>query len=331
MKKTRLKGGSLSGTYLCRPGIGVPFVRKDVSLINNREYGFQRWYSQLKRLQRYEHMFPGVFPKLIGYGRDEDQAYFDIEYIEGTLTVLEFLEQTDNPKLIDEMFAELVVVMDSMHKTELTSSDSSCGLYIYEEIEQKMLACKQNARYQEFTSYPEIIFNGRPIAGLKNILGEYKEMFKQVFKQQKETFTHGNLTLENILYQPKSKKITFIDPYEENIIDSKLAEYSQVLQSSNSLYELYNSSIVNIDGNKITSKIVIPNGLEYFNKSFKSFMSKRLTSNEIRIVKLLEVSQFARMLPFKMEIDEDKMLFFYALGSSLFHDLKLDWSNKKLS
>jgi hypothetical protein len=127
------------------------------------------------------------------------------------------------------------------------------------------------------------------------------------------------------VYQPKIKKITFIDPYEENIIDSKLAEYSQILQSSNSLYELYNSEKVAIHGNQVSIIKNVPYGLEYFNRLFKSFIKERLTPDEIKIVKLLEISQFVRMLPFKMEIDEDKMLFFYALGSSLFHDLKLEW------
>lgn len=324
MNKTRLKGGSLSSTYLCHPGIGAPFVRKEVSLIKNREYGFQRWYSQLKRLQRYNHMFPGVFPKLVGYGREDDQAYFDIEYVDGAVTVFEFLKETDNPKLIDEMFTELILVMDSMHKVVLPSSDSSYQLYIYEEVEQKMLACMQNARYQEFTSYSKIFFDGRSIVGLKNALDEYLEMFRQVFKQQNETFTHGNLTLENILYQPKLKKITFIDPYDENVIDSKLAEYSQILQSANSLYELYNAAVVNIQGNQVSVDVNVPYGLEYFNNLFKSFMKQRLTPDEVKIVQLLEISQFMRMLPFKMEIDEDKMLFFYTLGSSLFHDLKLE-------
>ena len=39
-----------------------------------------------------------------------------------------------------------------------------------------------------------------------------------------ETFTHGNITLENLLYIPDESKFIFIDPYEENIIDSVLAE-----------------------------------------------------------------------------------------------------------
>ena len=328
MKKIKLKGGSLSGTYLCMSDTGESFVRKDVSLIENREYGFQRWYSQLKRLQRYGNMFPGIFPKLIDYGRDGDLAYFNIEFIEGSQTVREFVSQTSDTQLIDEMFAQLVSVMEEMHKTELPSFEPSFALYIYEEIEQKISACMLNDRFQEFSSYPEILFNGKKVAGMQHILSEYVEMFRSVYKNPIETFTHGNLTLENILYQPKNNKIIFIDPYEENIIDSSLSEYSQILQSSNSLYELYNAGAPVIEGNRVSIDIDIPNGLKYFNKIFRSFMKATLTSDQIKVVRLLEISQFARMLPFKMEIDEDKMIFFYALCSYLFHELKLEWEKK---
>ena len=325
MKKIFLKGGSLSKTYLCIPIFGKPFVRKDVLLISNREYGFQRWYSQLKRLQRYGSMFPGVFPKLIDYGRDGDLAYFNIEYIEDAQTAHEFLLQTSNVYLIDKMFDQLVSVMGVMHKTELPSFKSSSVLYIYEEIEQKINACMHNARFKEFSSYTEIFFNGKKVTGMQHILNEYIEMFGSVYKNPIETFTHGNLTLENILYQPACNKITFIDPYEENIIDSKLAEYSQLLQSSSSLYELYNLGAPRIEGNEVLLEVGSPSGLKYFNNIFNVFMKETLTTDQIRIVRLLEISQYARMLPFKMEIDENKMLFFYALGSYLFHELKLDW------
>ena len=326
MKKIRLKGGSLSGTYLCVPELSEPFVRKDVSLTVNREYGFQRWYSQLKRLQRYGNMFPGIFPKLLEYGREGDYAYFNIEYIENAQTVHDFVSQTSDNQLIDRMFAQLVYVMGQMHKTELPSFEPAFALYIYEEIEQKISTCMQNSRFQQFSSYAEIVFNNKKVVGMRYIINEYMEMFQSVYKKPTETFTHGNLTLENILYQPATNRVILIDPYEENIIDSSLAEYSQILQSSNSLYELYNNAIPRIEGNQIYVDFTIPSGIKYFNEIFRVFMGQTLSSDQIKIVRLLEISQYARMLPFKMEIDEDKMLLFYALGSYLFHELKLEWN-----
>jgi hypothetical protein len=53
-------------------------------------------------------------------------------------------------------------------------------------------------------------------------------------------------------------------------------------------------------------------------------MRSRLDENEMHVVKLYELSQFTRMLPFKLHVARDKMIFFYALASSLLYDLKAE-------
>lgn len=325
MERIKLKGGSLSGTYLYKPQGAKPFVRKEASLSEHREYGFQRWYSQLKRLQRYSVLFPGIFPKLITYGKSGDLAYFDLEFVEEAVTIHEFLTVTTDKTLIDALFTELVAVMSTMHCKEIPSTAAPFDLYIYEEIEQKMIACGNNKRFQEFVNYTEIVFNGEKVPGLRWVLEDFREIGKAVYRNTTETFTHGNLTLENILYQSKTGKVIFIDPYEENIIDSKLAEYSQILQSSNSKYEIYNGLKPTVFKNSIQLKAPEFDGLNYFNTKFLEYLRVNNTAEDIFVIRLFEVSQYARMLPFKMEIDEEKMLFFYGLGSYLFHKLMEDW------
>lgn len=320
IRKTRLKGGSLSGTYLCETEDG-PYVRKEVSLRVNREYGFQRWYSQLKRMQRYSVLFPGTFPRLLTYGRDSEMAYFDMEYIPDAVTVHEFLMNGPDRAAIDAMFGQLVAVTDAMYKTQIPSTAAPIELYIYEEIEQKMLACAENARFREISSYPTIVFNGVSVPGLASQLPALVEMARARYQNTAETFSHGNLTLENILYQPKTNTIVLIDPYEENVVDSTLADYSQILQSCNSHYEIYNALTPRLSGNQI-DLIAPPNeGLAYFRSRFFELLNARYNRNDLTMIGLLEVSQYARMLPFKMAIDEDKMVFFYGLGSYLFDRL----------
>jgi hypothetical protein len=322
MIKTRLKGGSLSGTYLCTPSAGAPFVRKEVSLTTNREYGFQRWYSQLKRMQRYEILFPGHFPKLVTYGRDGDMAYFDMAYIPDAVTVHDYLIAPRTRAEIDAMFDALMALTGTMYRTQIPSTTAPIELYIYEEIEQKMRACAGNARFQEIATYPAIYFNGHEVPGLASVLPAFRELARANYRNTTETFSHGNLTLENILYQPATATITLIDPYEENVIDSALADYSQILQSCNSKYELYNALTPTIAGARIDLAVPAYAGLEYFRDRFLAFLRERYTPEDVVVIRLLEISQFARMLPFKMELDEDKMVFFYALGSYLFHQLR---------
>lgn len=325
--KTRLKGGSLSGTYDCMSSDGRRFVRKEVSLSKNREYGFQRWYSQLKRMQRYSVLFPGFFPPLVTYGRDGDMAYFDMEYIPDAITVHDFLLQTTDTTKIDALFGELIRLTDVMYRTEIPSTGAPMDLYVYEEIEQKMLACEGNARFRQIAGHPTVVFNGTTCPGLAQVLPAFRELARAHYRRTTETFSHGNLTLENILYQPSTNRIILIDPYEENVIDSALADYSQVLQSCNSKYEIYNARTPSLADNRIDLAIPDYPGLEYFRRKFFAFLHDRFTPDDLITIRLLEISQFARMLPFKMEIDEPKMVFFYGLGSYLFHELSREISH----
>ena len=133
-----------------------------------------------------------------------------------------------------------------------------------------------------------------------------------------ESYTHGNITLENIIYDEDKDTIVFIDPYEENIIDNCYNEYSQLLQSCNSHYEIYNSlnieSFENID-------LDVPYGIEKFNQLFHSYMESSMTESQIKVVKYFEISQFIRMLPFKLNVDRKKMFLFYSLASHLTNKL----------
>ncbi len=320
--KVRLKGGSLSGTYLIKED-NKQYVRKEISLKENREYGFQRWYSQLKRIQRYSVLFPKLFPKLLGYGiiKSEDKAYFDIEYIDNSYNGFDFLCNTTSKTKIDKFIKTLKRSMDEMYKMKMTSDSNSIGLYIREEVNQRLLDCNHNKNFKKFLEYKEIVFNNEIIPSLIYKLEEYKTLASNNYINPIETFTHGNLTLENIVYSPDTDEVYFIDPYEENIIDSPLAEYSQLLQSSNSLYELYNQSTPIVSGNQVKIDVKIPEGLSYFNTKLNKIIDSNFNNKDIKIIKILEISQFIRMLPFKAIVDENKMVFFYSLASKLLNDL----------
>src|SRR3989338_9475599 len=120
MERTKLKGGSLSGTYHCIDK-SRSFIRKEVSLTENREFGFYRWFSQLKKLQRLGRMFPELFPKVIGIGLEGGMSYFDLEFIENSVTVHEFLVKNPIPKDVEKVFTELICSMDILHSVKMPS------------------------------------------------------------------------------------------------------------------------------------------------------------------------------------------------------------------
>jgi hypothetical protein len=324
----KLKGGSLSSTNVMEES-GRIFVRKSVSLIENREYGYQRWYSQLKKIQRYSIMYPGLFPKLLDYGVIDKESYFDIEFYASAVNAYNYLKDCNSQKKVDIFFKALITAINTLHKNKFNTSVGSINLYIHEEVEQKLKDCNVEESFVNFIKNKKIIFNGVEVPSFVENFSCYKEMLKNSFKETNEIFTHGNMTLENILYIPDSNQIIFIDPYEENIIDSELAEYSQLLQSSNSHYEMYNESKAKILLNNISVEVSTPFGIGYFNELLLKYIDNKFNKDQVLVIRLLEISQFIRMLPFKMKVDKTKMIFFYGLASFLFNNIEEDIQNER--
>jgi len=304
-----LKGGSLSKTEVH----DNKFVRKSVSLSKHREYGYQRWYSQLKKTQRLHHMFPPLFPQILRFGIDNNNAYFDIPYYKDMVNGHTFVKNSQ-PKQIDIFLHHLIKNMNKLHSILFLSDRNAINLYFKEEVEQKIKEATKNKTFNKFLNYNTINFNGNEIPSLISQLDNYKHKFKQYYKEETETLTHGNITLENLLYDPNNQQLLFIDLYEENIIDTPLAEYSQLLQSSNSKYEQYNKSTPIINKNKVFCNLSRNYyGLSYFNKQLINHLNRIYSIDQIKCIKLFEISQFIRMLAFKSKFSTNKTIFFYSL------------------
>lgn len=316
--KTLLKGGSLAGTYLVDSSEGQ-FVRKEISLDSDREYGFQRWYSQLKRLQRYDTLFPDLFPKVIRFGSNGKQGYFDIEYFPDAINCFDYLKNFSSESKEIRIFDLIIEGMKILHSIKIKSCSDAINLYHREEVTQKLEDCWGNTEFFNYANSSSVVFEGHEVPSLISMLPEYEDFGATNYKKLshvEESYTHGNITLENILYCPNTDRIVFVDPYEENIIDNKYNEYSQLLQSCSSYYEVYNES--DFDSNE---KIIIPEGIKIFKIQFENFLDKNLSPKELKVVKYFEASQFIRMLPFKVKVNPAKAFFFYNLASYLVYNL----------
>lgn len=303
MNLTVLKGGSLSSTYLCDDN-GVKFIRKHIHLEKNREYGFVRWYSQLKKLQRYNNLYPSLFPKVLASDVVMWSAYFDLEYLDGYKDIKTILsENSTSDYQIEIMVKALKNAFGVLHESKMRSIPKLPYLYFVEEVEQK-LKDAISASKDDFFNFDEFIYNGKIIRKL-DLLEKLREFFLNLSLPY-ECNIHGNPTLENILYSVEKNDIKFIDLYEESIIDSPFLDYSQVLQCSSSLYGYINDRDVKVNKNQVSFEESIPDSFSKFNRYFLDGLE------DLDTIKVLEATQFFRMLPFKcLAGDVDKAKFFY--------------------
>lgn len=314
-----LRGGSLNSTRLHIDG-DHKFVRKTISTEANREYGYVRWYSQLKKLQRINALCPGLVPKLYDIGVSDEGAYFDIEYIEAKDIKTIFREDSLAIEQVDDMHIALWMAFDRLHSNAYKPNKGSLKLYFQEEVLQKLNDARQFPEFEEFFQINNYEHLGQPIKGLKDRLDKFSKLFD--IEIDSECYVHGNPTLENILYSPEKKRIVFIDLYEEGIIDSKFMDYSQVLQCSNSHYGMHNDATISVLGNVTTSNAIIPENLLYFNEHFHDQLKVYYRQQQRFLIKLFEATQFFRMLPFKCHAGNiEGAKFFYAHACNLVNSL----------
>lgn len=332
MKITKLKGGSLNVTTLHfdHAYSSNNFVRKSISLKNDREYGYVRWYSQLKRMQQMKSYFPEYIPSVLRVNVTEDgnTAYFDMEYLENYRDMKVVLCDTVNPandRTVEDMHALLWKGFDRIFSSEWQATVDGVGnamLYFKEEVLQKIQDGLLHPEFKQFFDLGSYKFHGQSVKGVdEELLKKYADDIKSILVRCKikETRTLGNPTLENIMYlEPHLRNssrdaIKFIDLYGESVLDIPHMEYSQILQCSSSKYGFINDrEVFATFGGHVGHNLTIPPALEYFNDLFNDELKRRLSVDEYRLVKLLEVTHFFRMIPFKcLTGDYVKAKYFY--------------------
>ena len=306
MRSIKLKGGSLNSTYY-HSTIGEDFVRKSINRDVDREYGYVRWYSQLKKLQRYNTQYPNLFPKVLRAGIDAYTPYFDLEYLDDFQDIKTILA---TKKLTEYEIANISEAVwkgfNQLHSIKYKSNVYTGVLYFVEEVEQKINDALKNREFEEFYDMGTHEYFGGIVHGLSNYMNELQNFFHDVEIMEEENI-HGNPTLENIMYSFDENRVVFIDPYEESIIDTKYLDYAQILQCSRSYYGYINDNSVVVRDNYVKHDLVIPKNFYTFNQHFESKLE-----NERLLIDVLEATQFIRMLPFKLLAgDIDKAKYFY--------------------
>ncbi len=307
------KGGSLSSTKLIEhPKFGY-CILKTVSTEQNREYGFVRFSSQIKRHNILKSYEPELFPEILEVGIDEfsKNAYAIYEYKKDFIPIIQFLLGKPNNQDIKKSVDNLINSLNKLnnHKLQRCNPQGSFDYYIKEEILYPI------RKYKEIFDQVSLYFNDLEIKNTDQLENEVLNTFNLIKEDElKEScLIHGNSTLENILIHPVTLEIIYIDPYDETYIDLRASDLSQILQCSKYYYGI---KMINKDFEPETQNFVFPNTSNEF-AIFNSFVEKKIEKMSINsnLIKLLTTSQFTRLLPFRIKNgDLNNAKYFYALS-----------------
>jgi hypothetical protein len=312
-----LKGGSFSKTVVIEED-GNKFVRKFISRSINREYGLVRWQSQIRKLQVMSQAIGCEnVPKILSLGFQDDDYYYDIEYLENSKNFLGYLLEPYASVNVETAFDNLFDVIERYKKISFGPVKGSFTLYIQEEIVSvlKRVLTDTGVKYLSVNEFEGL---ERLCSEAFELIASKEDYLKKI--EVLETLTHGNLTLENTMIDA-SGRIKLIDLYAETYCESWLGDVSQIMQSCIGNYELINDLGESAFHCLFTEINITKNdSYEEFKFRLNEFIAK-LSDDQKIVLEVFYASQFIRMFPFKIEKTPRKAFYFIIKGLGVLNEV----------
>jgi thiamine kinase-like enzyme len=306
----KFKGNSFCNTYLLKKDDMV-FVRKYIVKTNKSLEHYERLKRQCDDLKRFLYYNSEIVPKIL-YEQDSFFDYYiDLEYLEN----YKQLDKYDT-NVQKKVLCELInILSESIYCYKKRNSDTNFitdffNTKIYPKLNQFEKEC---CIMNYLINNENIVINNKTYYGLRKVINILNI---KNFDTEWVHPIHGDLTLENILYNDSTNDIKLIDMEGSRYVDSCYFDLGKIFQSIISKYDEWND-ITNIIYNKNIDNLCCNNN--YFDSNFEDVkyicinFSKITEVDDLKLIYKRGIfymaTYFIRFVQFRRQINEEHGIF----------------------
>ena len=167
--------------------------------------------EERRGLQKWQEKFPGLAPRVLDYRKHGQSASLLIEHLAG-LTFEQLLLHESN-KLLKQSLAELNNTMARVWQETRTSKPVAAGF-------MQQLSHRLEDVYSIHPEFrqPECTICGESVPSFSSLLKKAHAREAEI-RAPFSVYIHGDFNLDNIIYDPATKKISFIDLHRSRYMD----------------------------------------------------------------------------------------------------------------
>lgn len=309
----RLKGGSFANVYLIsRDGTNV--VRKYIEKTKTNTIHvdtLRRQYEDMKRLTYYS---PSLMPKVLSMSENECEYYFDMEYLEHHTELIHFpstIQQTIVSRVLDRLHTDIYCYAKGINGSQ----------WMKEFLDEKIFAKYSyieslGPQFARILHADTLLINGISCKGIRAFLEDGTSILASLCPNSVSPI-HGDLTLENILYDKDTDTFFLIDPSGSRYVDCKEMDLAKILQSLLAKYETWDirDDLLEFEGTTAT----LPNDvLVSSSDQFDFLFSKMNDTYAFSKAVFMLACYLIRMTPFLLKKSEKHAMFGLILATSYF-------------
>ncbi len=277
-------------------------------------------YQWLHQRHHLEHT-----AKVLEEEKNSDSYAINLTYHDDYITFFDFVHSSSVlsswrvlRNILDFMNSEIykpTIINDQQHKLD-------------EYIENKVIGKVRDAANTSTTisralEEERLIVNGRKLMNFNEVIKKIQQNKTAMsdVANFNESPIHGDLTVDNIIVNPVNKDFVLLDPNNENAISDAVTDYGKMFQSLHSGYEfLVLIKSAELTGNKIVFEE--KTSMQYNNlyKRLSTYLSNELPTDQYRAILFHEAVHYCRMLTYRVHINPQSAIAFYAIAVRLFND-----------
>lgn len=262
----KLKGGSFASVFLIQKDKKL-IVRKYLEKTKENQIHYETLKRQVDDLKRFEYYSPGVVPKILEVYESPDEYYYDMEYLEHYDELVKFpfsVVEEKLPKIIERLKKDIYCYRKQI--------DGKIWLkeFLHEKIYAKYEMIENiDATFYKLVNNDYVIINGKKVKGLRYYFSTEKLKYYPTHVSP----IHGDLTLENILYNPMTDDFKLIDQSGARYVEPCEFDIAKLLQSLLAKYSEWDT-LENICESKSENNFTINTKLLDLEKDKYTFMLK---------------------------------------------------------
>ena len=305
-----LNGASRAQVYLISKG-GNKSVRK---YLRKRREDMQH-VAILKRqcddLRRFAYYSPDFVPKIVDEYESSNEYYYDMEYLTDYVQLSKLDEHT--------IRRVLPTILERLEKDVYSYKKSVDGMrwlqgYLNEKVLARLPIIDSFGKEFNILLYsPTLMINDIEIKGVAVTLSEIN---MNDFVPEYASPIHGDLTLENILYNLSMGDSKLIDPAGSRSMDAYELDIGKIMQSIISKYETWGEyvELIKIEG----TSIYVPEGLLDLHKDIVTEILMSITDKPDKLFRtglFYLATHLIRLIPFMIHKSKEKSLFALSLSA----------------
>jgi len=319
------KGNSFSKTLLLKNGDNL-FVRKSISKVPRLEDHYNKLRRQHEDLKRFSFYEPSLCPKVLNEKDSRDDYYFDIEYLKNHQQLDTFSESIQRNVLgnVIDSLGEFVYCYKKPNEGEEFINN-----FFDTKIYPKLTTFAKESQVMEYLiNHEKIKINGVEKLGLRKILN-HLNIFN--FNTPYLNPIHGDLTLENILYDNDTQDFKLIDMEGSRYVDSCYCDLGKIFQSILANYKQWNN-LETVIFNKECGDKGISCIDDFFTcdefkyqsicEKYGGLMNENNWKNVFRKGIFYMAMYFIRFVPFRKQVSDDHAVFALIMAVNWLNFLK---------